>query len=278
MSFTPSRSAKAGFTIIEIAIVMLIVGFLVAGILVGRDLVHQAELRSVLSDVSKYTTAVQTFRATYDCLPGDCRNATNFWGAEAVCPDTPYTATPHTAVCNGNGDGVIGTINDWTDMYEIFRFWQELANAHLIGGSYSGISAPAARNQGAVTVVNTPPAGIANSTFIAYNLLNAGPNIPTWFFTNSVANAYLFGTNSPAGGSYIPYFPVITGGDALALDQKIDDGLPATGHVFTYMPTGPSTDPLYTAPPCVSSTVAAAATYITTDNQIRCQLWFDAGF
>lgn len=56
-----------GFTLIEISIVMVIVGLLVGGILVGRELIAAAQMRGVLKVVEQSNTAVNTSRAT--CVP-----------------------------------------------------------------------------------------------------------------------------------------------------------------------------------------------------------------
>jgi prepilin-type N-terminal cleavage/methylation domain-containing protein len=114
-----------GFTLVEIAIVLVVIGLLVGAILVGRDLIHAAELRSVLSDVEKFKTAANTFRLKYNCLPGDCTNATDYWGTDpGGCPNTPANTVPKTATCNGNGNGFINNgENDSTYHCEHFRFW-----------------------------------------------------------------------------------------------------------------------------------------------------------
>ena len=107
---SPSRS---GFTLLELSIVLVIIGLLAGGILVGRDLIHAAELRSVVSDVDKFTAAANTFRLKYNCIPGDCTNATDYWGTDpGGCPDTPGNSVPKTATCNGTGNGRLADSSD----------------------------------------------------------------------------------------------------------------------------------------------------------------------
>src|ERR1019366_6843373 len=92
----PGNPAKvaltAGFTLIEMSIVLVIIGLIVGSVLVGRDLIRAAELRSVISEVEKYKTAVMTFKGKYDCLPGDCANATTFLAdhIQGGLPIDPY--------------------------------------------------------------------------------------------------------------------------------------------------------------------------------------------
>jgi len=58
---------RAGFTLIELSIVLIIV----VGILVGHDLIRAAVVRAQLSQIEKYNTAVNTFYGKYGALPGD---------------------------------------------------------------------------------------------------------------------------------------------------------------------------------------------------------------
>ncbi len=67
----PYNKNIAGFTLIELSIVLVIIGLLIGGVLVGRDLVNSAALRAQISQIEKYNTAVNTFRVKYGYLPGD---------------------------------------------------------------------------------------------------------------------------------------------------------------------------------------------------------------
>ena len=71
---------KAGFTLIELSIVLVIIGLITGGILVGQDLIKAAETRGQISQIEKFNTAVNTFEGKYGYLPGDIPNpyATQF--------------------------------------------------------------------------------------------------------------------------------------------------------------------------------------------------------
>ncbi len=112
------RAAKAipafagmtnGFSLVELSIVLVILGLLTGGILSGQNLIRAAELRAVTTEFSAYQTAVMTFKDKYFALPGDMRNATDFWGSaggSGVIGDGCEAGTPTgTQTCNGNGDG-----------------------------------------------------------------------------------------------------------------------------------------------------------------------------
>ena len=85
---------RAGFTLIELSIVLVIVGLIIGGILVGQQLIHAAQIRQQAKQFELINAGVNTFRTKYNCLPGDCPDATQFFGARdahernelCVCP------------------------------------------------------------------------------------------------------------------------------------------------------------------------------------------------
>jgi prepilin-type N-terminal cleavage/methylation domain-containing protein len=82
---------QSAFSLVELSIVLVILGLLVGGVLMGQSLIRAAELRRVVTDYNKYTTAVQSFRDKYFALPGDMTNAQNFWGVQDPTPATCRT-------------------------------------------------------------------------------------------------------------------------------------------------------------------------------------------
>ena len=125
---------QSAFSLVELAIVLVILGLLAGGVLSGQSLIRAAELRSISTDYNRYTTAVASFRDKYFALPGDMPNAIDFWTAAhatpATCIDTPSTDKK---TCNGDNNGKIDLS---AGSNEPFRFWQHLTNAGLIEGSY----------------------------------------------------------------------------------------------------------------------------------------------
>jgi prepilin-type N-terminal cleavage/methylation domain-containing protein len=120
----PISHGAAAFTLIEFSVVLVIIGLIVGGILVGRDLIATAEVKQIITDVEKFKTATYTFRDKYSCLPGDCANATTFFGISSTGCQTAathsghVTATGGTGTCNGEGHNIIGTLN-WTGDEEV---------------------------------------------------------------------------------------------------------------------------------------------------------------
>src|ERR1700690_34231 len=125
---------KSGFTLVELSIVLVIIGLIIGGVLVGRDLISAAEIRAQISQIEKYQTAVNTFRVKYGYLPGDIPDpAASQYGFGAR----------GTYAGEGDGDGVIkgvlsnvnapGNVNGLLPFSgETEMFWVDLSKAGLI--------------------------------------------------------------------------------------------------------------------------------------------------
>jgi hypothetical protein len=64
-----------GFTLVELAIMLVITSFIAGGILVGRDLITSAQIRATARQIDMFNTSFSTFLVKYNCMPGDCGNA-----------------------------------------------------------------------------------------------------------------------------------------------------------------------------------------------------------
>ncbi len=277
---------RHGFTLIELSIVLVIIGLIVGAIVLGQSLIRQAEIRSLISDVDKIRAAINTFKEKYNCLPGDCANATDFFGtASGGCPSGARSGTE---TCNGNGDGDINLGAVYTTDYsvagniELFLFWQHLANAGLWPGTYTGVSVGGNYGCSAIVGVNIPASQLSGSSAIvgvnigASQLSGSGgylvadftqPNSQDLYAYKDYSRVMEFGATYSFGygNVWINISPVLTGMEMHALDTKIDDGLPGSGDVFTYTSVVGSA--------CVTGRDATTATYIDT-NEIACLALF----
>ncbi len=86
------RSEK-GFTLVELAIVMIIIGLLIGGVLKGQELIANAQVTSTIAQIKSFDAAVSTFRDQYSALPGDM-----------LRPDERLSGCD-AAPCNTAGDG-----------------------------------------------------------------------------------------------------------------------------------------------------------------------------
>ena len=80
--------AQAGFTLVELAIVMIIIGLLIAGVLKGQALIGNAKVTAQVAQIKSIDAATSTFKDMYAALPGDMLNATNRLPNCAAAPCT----------------------------------------------------------------------------------------------------------------------------------------------------------------------------------------------
>lgn len=229
----------SGFTLIELAVVLVIIGLLAGGILVGRDLINAGDVRSQISQIEKYQRAVNTFKVKYQSLPGDLDAAT--------ASQFGFVARGQYAG-QGDGNGVIEGVqaNSAGQNYgycmtqgETVTFWVDLSYAKLIEGEYT-LGAPDS---------------------IAYPGQNFWPSSATYIHTylprakiNETAYVYAWSGGWNAGSMSLRdgknYFgvstltritwsngamyssPAITVYQANSIDSKMDDGLPMSGKVL----------------------------------------------
>ena len=114
------KKSQSGFTLIEIAIVLVIIGLLLGGVLKGQELINSARARALTNKVDGVTAAWFAFQDRYRALPGDFNDATNSLPAGPV------------AYVNGDGDGTIENNNTRTQV------WVQLAGAGFISGDFDG--------------------------------------------------------------------------------------------------------------------------------------------
>lgn len=210
------KNLAAGFTLMELSIALVIIGLLVGGVLVGRDLIRATQMKNVVEQRDRYTTAVNQFRDRFDALPGDFRRATEVWGAAADC----NVAEAGKPTCNGNGDGQIGSGNltaQQAEDDESFRLWQHLANAELVEGAFNGID----------QLPGTPVKGA--SWGVRYTGTTTTGN--NRYFNGQYGHMLGFSLDPHFYTHYASAVGYLTPQELSNLDQKFDDGQPAKGNL-----------------------------------------------
>lgn len=116
------RQTQQGFTLVEIAIVLVIIGLLLGGILKGQEMITQAKIKNVVADFSGISAAYYGYQDRYRAIPGDDLNAATRWSGAAA----------------GNGNGVVAgkynaTCATATD--ESCQWWDHLRRAGFVAGN-----------------------------------------------------------------------------------------------------------------------------------------------
>jgi prepilin-type N-terminal cleavage/methylation domain-containing protein len=145
--------SKAGFTLVEIAIVMVIIGLLIGGVLKGQQMIKNAKIKRVNKTSDELRAAIYTYQDRFGYYPGDDPLATTHTGA---------------AVTNGNGNGQISAAEDE-------HVFEHLASIGLISGSaasYAGGTFPSHPFGGTYYILYANRNG-KSSNWITYTLIPA---------------------------------------------------------------------------------------------------------
>ena len=118
-----NRRKQSGFTLVEIAIVLVIVGLLIGGVLKGREMITNAKIKRIENDFAGVSAAIYAYQDRYGVLPGDDPAAS-----------TRFAGTWR-AADNGNGNGNIsGGWSSTNNANESRKIWKHLRGAGLIAG------------------------------------------------------------------------------------------------------------------------------------------------
>jgi prepilin-type N-terminal cleavage/methylation domain-containing protein len=214
LGFNSYSRSSTGFTVIELSIVLVIIGLVLGGIFVGKDLIHTAQLRGTITQIEKYKTAVNTFRTKYNCLPGDCTTA-----VEAGL------GTGGGAGDNGDGNGFI-----WEGLtalsIEGYNFWHHLSAANLVDGNFPGY----ANQVTTVAGVDFPRTKLGKGGIwvaaAALDCSNNGCAVLNSPYKNSFWISSVTGNHA---GAVLP--AVLQPIESYQIDLKLDNGRPLTGSV-----------------------------------------------
>jgi prepilin-type N-terminal cleavage/methylation domain-containing protein len=187
-----SMKQQGGFTLVEIAIVLVIIGLLLGGVLKGTELIENSKVKRAANEINGITAAFYSYQDRYQRLPGD----------DGPLATLNQRGGNWTVTQGGNSNGVIVSAANQTFTNaagEHVGFWQHLRAAGFINGA-------------------------ANSIGTAALPVNAFGGLIG--FTNaSVGNPA-----SPIGGRVV-CLSQVPGKSAVALDVQLDDGNGNTGRV-----------------------------------------------
>jgi prepilin-type N-terminal cleavage/methylation domain-containing protein len=187
---------SSGFTLIEMAIVLVIVGLLIGGVLAGQQLIQSARVRNLISQQDGVKAAFFGFQDRYRGLPGDYSGAsTNINCGTFTC-------------LNGNGNGQIKNAGG---VHEEILAWNHLSAAGFINGSYTMATS---------SVTAAAPGNTPTNPFGAYmQLVYDGK----WGTSANELGPNPVSRNNIKTGNQVPVEIIAE------VDRKIDDGNPNTG-------------------------------------------------
>jgi len=297
---------RAGFTLIEISIVLVIVGLIIGGIIVGQNMIRSAEIRATISQYDQFNILVKTFRIKYNALPGDMlpQQAANFGflqlGGGRRCGDGNgvLEALGGLEFCGDPG----GNSNTNWGKNEILTFWRHLSDAGLLDRTY-GADLSSEGVSTSIPDVIFPGINYVPQTKLGRHrswivTSGGGVNFFRIFYVPDVRlhsgmmqYNVTYATTGPSASPGTGISPL----EAFSIDTKIDNGMPNTGSVLAaeirdppsqggtgvnaiYQITAPSVAVASQANKCTIGTSAATDTYnlvaSTGGNDASCGLAF----
>ena len=184
------KSQQSGFTLVEIAIVLVIIGLLLGGVLKGQELINSAKVKNLANDFRVVPTYIYAYQDKFKSLPGD--------DAQVVAHVSGATLATTPAGTQGNGV-INGNWNSATNTDESRLFWQHVRLANLAAG----------------------PTDVTDATYAPKNAVGGVLGI------NSATTAQLQITGMT--GTYQVCSAGILGKFVKQLDVQMDDGNTATG-------------------------------------------------
>ena len=214
------KTTQKGFTLVEIAIVLVIIGLLLGGILKGQEMITQAKIKNVIADFSGISAAYHGYQDRYRAIPGDDPNANTRW-AGSFQGDANGQVT---GTYNNGGAGCPVAVVAATP--ESCKWWDHLRRAGFVSGT--GGASPFNALTGMI--------GVQTGNGAA----PAGPTL---------------GTDAAAAGGFaglIVCSANLPDKIAIAADTQMDDGVPVSGSVRGLLQNAPN-------PPTANQATAAYA-------------------
>lgn len=246
------KALQQGLSLVELAIVLVIIGLLTGGILSMRSYVFNAQLNTMMNETKYYTSAFNQFQTRYGSAPGDFSTASTVWPSAG----------------NGDGNGIIRGNGGSGNPAEYYYAFQHLVLAGFIEGTYTGL---ASSYGGATRGVNIPASTLDTGAYAFTHteetdgFVSGGTGGLDGIFFDGMYGNLMIVASVPVHATDIANQALLTSKDALKIDTKYDDGMPGTGNI---------TVPIHSIETsCATSNVAASATYVINAGGKACFLF-----
>jgi prepilin-type N-terminal cleavage/methylation domain-containing protein len=203
---------QSGFTLIEIAIVLVIIGLLLGGVLKGQELINSAKVKNLASDFRNVPIFIYGYQDKFRYLPGDDPNPASHVDPAVAVTCNPTATASHCVLGNGLIDGAWNASGVADESYV---FWQHVRLAGLLTGSTNPASADYFQ-------LNTNGGIIGVQSNVNFNTITKDSS----------------GANSPITGTYIVCSSGILGKYVKQLDTTLDNGDVNTGSMRVADPAG----------------------------------------
>lgn len=214
------KSDQNGFTLIEIAVVLLIIGLVIGGVLFGRDLVGAAQVRKQISLFQEFNTAYHGFVSKFNAIPGDASEKQV--GQVLDLPVDHYG--------DGNGELDLSTMLPGGETsYEGILVWEHLSKTGLIAGTYDGLTDSLSCHP-VTSCPGSPLGGTLSHLMGNFENLFGGGNLYGKPMTTSSQQVAVFLWN---GVEWSSLTGQLTAAQAFAIDSKADDGEPDSGRLLS---------------------------------------------
>jgi prepilin-type N-terminal cleavage/methylation domain-containing protein len=217
------HNSKSAFTLVELAIVLVIVGLITVGVVGGQSIIYTANVNSTIAQMRGYNTALNAFKLEFGGIPGDFKEAEEYEIHTDQNGDVNTCVTSTGSGTNGNGDGVLQSRTNPVFRYygEVGNFFPHLQNAGLINE---------AMRVETLSCNNTDERQVGDD----YPAIDIGTSIIA--LSNDKKIAYVIGALRESGTSIniqgtVSFANELKPKESSDLDKKLDDGNPARGFI-----------------------------------------------
>ena len=191
---------QTGFTLIELAIVLVIIGLLLGGVLRRQELINSAKAKNITADLKNVQIFIYGYQDKFRAIPGDDANV-----ATHINGGTPATTPAGTL----NNAQINGAWNSSTPTDESFLVWQHVRLAGFATG----------------------PTAVGDPAYLPRNAESGRFGVQSLVGFTTIVDA------SPMTGSYVTCTENVAGRLVKQIDANLDDGNSATGSLRAVLPS-----------------------------------------